>query len=84
MPDAALSQGDHRRMGEVFFFDGAHPAGRRGVISTAEIFGPEPLPPLEMKLLKLLIFLTDYVTTLDIDVAHDFSEKVDQLEHLRR
>jgi hypothetical protein len=36
-----------------------------------------------MKMLKLLIFLTDYVTTLDFDVAHDISEKVDQLEHLR-
>jgi len=70
-------------MGRGVFFDGARPMGRRGGISTAEIFGPEPLPP-QMKMLKLLIFLTDYVTTLDFDVAHDSSEKVDQLEHLRR
>jgi len=36
-----------------------------------------------VKILKLLIFLTDFMTTLDFDVAHDISEKVDQLEHLR-
>ena len=52
-------------------------------MSTAEIFGPEPLSPLEMKMLKLLILLTDYVTTSDFDIAHDISEKVDQLEQLR-
>ena len=82
MPDATLAQSDHRGDGESYFFNGERPIGGRGVISTAEIFGPEPLPPPEMKMLKLLIFLINLVTTLDFDVAHDISEKVDQLENL--
>jgi len=85
VPDAALSQGDHRGMGGGVFLtprtlradEGSYRLPRFLALSRC-------CPPPEMKMLKLLIFLTNYVTTFDFDVAHDISENVDQLEHLRR